>query len=164
MSATVEAVAADDRYRIDAPQVISETIDGEAVMINLPTGNYYSLNDAGGEVWTLIERAASVEEMVATLAGRYEGAREEIERSVSELIDRLLGEELIVPLEAGEARGSAPGPMAGDPPAPSAPRRPFQAPTLEKFTDMHDLILLDPVHEVDAKGWPHLPPDAGAAR
>lgn len=152
------------RYRVNTSQVISETIDGEAVMINLPTGNYYSLNDAGGEVWTLIERAASVDEMVAALASRYDGSPPEIERSVGELIDRLLAEELIVPSPAEEAIDGGDAAMAAPTTAPSEQRRPFQAPKLEKFTDMQDLILLDPVHEVDAKGWPHLPPDAGATR
>lgn len=152
------------RYRVNTSQVISETIDGEAVMINLPTGNYYSLNDAGGEVWTLIERAASVKEMVATLASHYDGPPDEIERSVGELIDRLLGEELIVPWAGEDADTAAAGATTASTTAPSGPRPPFQAPKLEKFTDMQDLILLDPVHEVDAKGWPHLPPDAGAPR
>jgi hypothetical protein len=31
----------------------------------------------------------------------------------------------------------------------------YQKPVLEKFTDMQDLILLDPVHDVNPKGWPH---------
>jgi hypothetical protein len=26
---------------------------------------------------------------------------------------------------------------------------------LEKFTDMHDLLLMDPIHEVSDAGWPH---------
>jgi hypothetical protein len=33
-------------------------------------------------------------------------------------------------------------------------RRPFDEPVLEKFEDMQDLILLDPVFEVDEAGWP----------
>lgn len=152
------------RYRVNTSQVISETIDGEAVMINLPTGNYYSLNDAGGEVWTLIERTASVEEMVATLTSHYEAAPDEIERSVGELLDRLVREELIVPCTGEEVDTGAAVAMTASTTPPSEDRRPFQAPKLEKFTDMQDLILLDPVHEVDAKGWPHLPPDAGAGR
>lgn len=152
------------RYRVNTSQVISETIDGEAVMINLPTGNYYSLNDAGGEVWTLIERAASVEEMVTTLTSQYQAAPDEIERSVGELLDRLLHEELIVPCTGEEVGMGAVVAMTASTTPPSEQRPPFQAPKLEKFTDMQDLILLDPVHEVDAKGWPHLPPDAGAGR
>jgi hypothetical protein len=26
---------------------------------------------------------------------------------------------------------------------------------LQKFTDMQELLLLDPIHEVDERGWPH---------
>ena len=31
----------------------------------------------------------------------------------------------------------------------------FEAPILQKYTDMQDLLLLDPIHEVDEAGWPH---------
>jgi len=31
----------------------------------------------------------------------------------------------------------------------------FEKPKLQKFTDMQDLLLLDPIHEVDEAGWPH---------
>ena len=30
----------------------------------------------------------------------------------------------------------------------------FEAPILHKYTDMQDLLLLDPIHEVDEAGWP----------
>jgi hypothetical protein len=34
--------------------------------------------------------------------------------------------------------------------------RAFEPPLLEKFDDLQDLILLDPVHEVlEEEGWPH---------
>ena len=48
------------RYRINYPQVINETIDGEAIIINLVTGSYYSLDKTGAEVWELIERSLAV--------------------------------------------------------------------------------------------------------
>ena len=34
----------------------------------------------------------------------------------------------------------------------------FSPPVVEKYTDMQDLVLLDPVHEVDERGWPHAKP------
>ena len=38
---------------------------------------------------------------------------------------------------------------------PIGARQPWSAPVLETFTDMQDLILLDPVHEVEpTRGWP----------
>ena len=30
----------------------------------------------------------------------------------------------------------------------------FEAPALQVYTDMEDLLLLDPIHEVDEMGWP----------
>jgi len=43
--------------------------------------------------------------------------------------------------------------------APTADRPPFVKPILQKYTDMADLLLLDPIHEVDAgQGWPHPAP------
>ena len=34
------------------------------------------------------------------------------------------------------------------------------APGFEKYTDMHELLLLDPIHEVDERGWPNRAGDA----
>ena len=32
----------------------------------------------------------------------------------------------------------------------------FVAPVLEKYTDMQDYMLLDPIHEAGGLGWPNL--------
>jgi hypothetical protein len=32
---------------------------------------------------------------------------------------------------------------------------PFEMPKLSKYTDMEDLLALDPIHEVDEMGWPN---------
>ena len=57
-------------------------------------------------------------------------------------------EELIAPGEAVDILPS-PGPVAAP-----RPDGPFTAPVVEKYTDMAELILLDPVHDVSALGWP----------
>jgi Coenzyme PQQ synthesis protein D (PqqD) len=139
------------RYRGNRPRVINETIDGEAIMIDLTTGSYYSLDRVGGEAWAILEASATVEDIVAELGRRYDADPAEIRRGIDDLLQRLVAEELVVPCDDGEPFQAAPaGPLP-------AGRRPFQSPRLEKFTDMQDLILLDPVHEVDSRGWPHLP-------
>lgn len=30
----------------------------------------------------------------------------------------------------------------------------FEEPIFHKYTDMEDLLLLDPIHDVDETGWP----------
>jgi hypothetical protein len=148
------------RYRVNTSQVINEVIDGEAIMINLATGSYYSLDRVGAEVWSLVEASLSVDRIQAELGRRYDAEPDDIRRGVDDLFQRLSSEELVVPCADGDA--DADGGFSPEPA--TAPRQPFQAPRLEKFTDMRDLILLDPVHEVDSRGWPHLPDEHGASR
>ena len=38
---------------------------------------------------------------------------------------------------------------------PLAARGPFEPPTFETYTDMQYFLLLDPIHDVEAAGWPH---------
>jgi hypothetical protein len=69
------------RYRINEPRIVSQTIEGEAVIINLETGNYYSLDDLGAAIWGLVVEARSLDSTVAEVARLYEGTAAEIERA-----------------------------------------------------------------------------------
>jgi hypothetical protein len=134
--------------------VINETIAGEAVMIDLNTGTYYSLDAVGAEIWDEISRGASLEQIVSQLEARYDAPADAIEGAVRRLADELERENLIVGANGDAPAGWTPSEAAVD------ARKPFEEPTLQKFTDMQDLVLLDPVHEVDERGWPHQKPAA----
>jgi len=140
------------RFRVNSPNVIHETIEGEVILIDLKTGTYYSLREAGAAIWEAIDRGAGLDAIEDALERRYEGSSDEIREAARRLVDELEREGLV---RAEEADGSRPVFEPGH-----GVRRPFEAPSLEKHTDMQDLILLDPVHEVGAQGWPHpAPPD-----
>jgi hypothetical protein len=152
-----------ERWRVNAPTVVSEVIDGEAIVMRLDTGTYYSLAGSGAEVWGLVGRSMDVPAVVDWMCAAFEGPREEIAAAVRGLVTDLAGEGLLVP--AGE---SAP---SGAPAPPEGPRRPFTPPVVNRYTDMQELLLVDPIHEVDEAGWPHgagtatpsSPPDAAGA-
>lgn len=149
-----------ERFGVN-PKIVSETIDGEVIILNLDRGRYYSLTLAGTDAWEAIGRTASGEEIVATLLARYDGAQSEVARSVDQLLDELRREELIYAIPPGTS-GTEPAPIDAAP-APDGARdgRPaFQAPVLQTYTDMEDLLLLDPIHEVDETGWPNQAPQA----
>ena len=40
-----------DRLKINEPTIVHENIDGETVILNLDSGNYYSVVDAGARIW-----------------------------------------------------------------------------------------------------------------
>jgi hypothetical protein len=138
------------RFRVNSPNVIHETIEGEVILIDLKTGTYYSLRDAGAAVWQAIERGADEDEIHAALELLYEGSTDEMREALRGLLAELEGEGLIRPDD--EAAPAAAGML---PSSNGDARAPFRRPTLEKHTDMQDLILIDPVHEVGARGWPH---------
>jgi hypothetical protein len=39
-------------------------------------------------------------------------------------------------------------------PVPQTEKKHFVAPCLHKYTDMQELLLIDPIHDVDDYGWP----------
>jgi len=144
------------RFKVNTPTVTHETIDGEAVIINLDSGNYYSLVDAGSLIWALVDRGASASEVQDLLQQSYQGDSTDIDRGVQELLAQLQQENLIVPVDEAAAAD-----LAGVLPSSNGHEKPsFNAPSLNKFSDMQELLLLDPIHDVDEAGWPKPVPDA----
>jgi hypothetical protein len=147
------ALSSVTRYGISKPQIIREQFDEEVVIVDLDSGNYYSLSGAGGEVWSGLEKGASQAEIVARLHALYEAEETVIAAAIDSLLTELQSEDLI---SARSEEGGLPYP-AGDTPA---ARTAWEVPVLQKFTDMQALLLLDPIHEVDSAGWPQpLPED-----
>jgi hypothetical protein len=147
------------RLDIDRRRVVHETIDGEAILIHMETGFYYSLDGTGSEVWGAIVAGRTVDEIVAELRARYDASNGTIEESVSSLVAELLEEGLVVEATAAPTNGSHPAVAAHAPERVAADAdREFAPPVLNRYTDMADFILVDPVHEVDETGWPERKP------
>jgi Coenzyme PQQ synthesis protein D (PqqD) len=142
-------------YRVNEPQVVHQTVDEETVIVDLGTGSYYSLRGSAQVIWSALERGLDVPHVVDEVSGRFEGSPDEIGSLVESFVSKLAEDRLIVGLEGD-------GPVASPEPdgvAPSGDRPAFEAPVLERFDDLQDLILLDPVHEVsEEQGWPHARP------
>jgi hypothetical protein len=133
------------RFRI-GPEIVHEAVDGEVIAIDLADGSYYSLAGSGPAIWELLGQGASEAEIGAVLAGRFEAEATEIGAAVAALLAQLRENNLIVSEEG----------TAAEPPATngSGEKAPFEPPRLERYNDMKDYFLLDPIHEVDTAGWP----------
>ena len=140
------------RYHVNVPRVVHETIDGEVVIINLDTGSYYSLDGVGAAIWNRLEQSAAPSEIAGWLAEYYKKLASEMEPVVQALTDQLQAEELLVPLAPAVLPAAHANGASALPPV-------FVAPVLHKHNDMQDLLLLDPIHEVDETGWPTVKKD-----
>ncbi len=136
------------------PWVTHERLDDEVIAINLETGAYYALDGPAADSWTLAAAGASTDEIVAVLAARYDAppdtVRADVAAFLAQLVEQGLGTETDEPAPTdGDVPTADAPPLAGD----AAPR-PYAAPSLARYDDLDDLLLLDPIHEVDDAGWP----------
>jgi Coenzyme PQQ synthesis protein D (PqqD) len=133
--------------RVASENIHSKIFDDEVVVLDMRSGAYFSLRGSGVDVWELIEAHATGAGISESLAGRYDGSSGEIDMAVGALLEELAEANLIVGDSSVEPAGGAPS-QAGA-------KSDFAPPELERFTDMQELLLLDPIHEVDEAGWPH---------
>ena len=146
-----------DRLKINEPNVVHENIDGETVILNLDSGNYYSIVDVGADIWNYIEKGAPVIEIMPLILENYECSRGDEENDVNSFITQLQQEGLVIPIDNKLADSPLPNNWKEQITA-KKNKTVFNVPVLNKYTDMQDLLLLDPIHEVDATGWPSTKP------
>lgn len=125
----------DTRFACD-PEVVGKVIDGEAIIINLTSGMYYSADEVGGLIWTLFEAGHSIGEVAGHVAAHYQVDTDRAHTDVARLAARLLEEGLV---RQADRKVESPS----DAPPPSE-RRAYTAPSLEIYRDMKDLLALDP--------------------
>jgi len=130
-------ITAQSRFRPCEEEVAAKVMDGEAILINLSNGIYYSMDKAGGLVWEMIEGRRSVEEMASCIVARYEISAERARADVEQLMEQLVQENLVAEAEAGvvEIGVNEPG---------NIEKLPYEAPKLNIYRDMGDLLALDP--------------------
>jgi hypothetical protein len=136
----------DQRYTFNEDQIVHEVLDDEVVLVNLDNGHYYMLQGTGALIWQAVSAGATVSETAAALQRRYTGSPAEIAAAVRGFVDHLAQEALLQ--SALEGSGSPPAFEAAAAPAP------FTPPVMFRYTDMANLIQMDPIREYDETGWP----------
>jgi hypothetical protein len=137
-------------YKINHPHIIHDTIDGEAILVNLKNGNYYSCDQTGAVCWDLISKGYDPGRIAAVMAQKFGMVEADVMPAVELFIRHLLDEGIILAAETSEETVGEDGAidtLAGMEP-------PFRPPVLSKYTDMQDMLLLDPIHDTGEQGWP----------
>lgn len=117
--------------------VASKVVDGEAILINLSNGMYYSMDAVGGYIWSLIEAGYEVDSVINAVTHHYRVDEEMAKNDVQNLVQQLLDEELVV--ASGNGVSAEPIEAVESPESDS-----YTSPHLNKFDDMVDLFALDP--------------------
>ena len=135
-------------YTINEPDVIFEKFGDEVVVVNMDTGIYYSLRESACEIFMSLKSPVKISEILKIVLSKYEGDINEIASQIHQFINRLISMKLVkISLNASLTKIT---------PSHLSIKSVFLPPKIEIFSDMQDILLLDPVHDVDQSGWPIL--------
>lgn len=137
---------------VDRQSVMSEVLDGEAVIVDFTTGRYHAAAGVAATVWEGVVGGRSLDEIMDDVRTSYTNVPDDAEVAVTAFIDTVVEAALATPTD-----GAPTTPV--DHPSPMAPVAPvpWSVPVLESHDDLADLMLIDPVHDVTARGWPDVP-------
>jgi hypothetical protein len=72
-----------------------QPLEDGAVVLELESGNYYTLNDVAQRIWDLLDGERSLEEIQAIVQEEFDVSEETVNRDLRELIEFLVAEKLI---------------------------------------------------------------------
>jgi len=138
------------QYCLNAPLAVAEIIDGEAVAMNMDTGRYFSARGLAGVLWAWTIAGHAVSDISAAVTAKWPVPGVDVD--VTAFVVSILSHNVVVP-------SAAPPSTAIDRTLLDLPA--YVAPVLDVFTDMKDLLLPDPIHDVGEARWP-MPLSTGA--
>jgi hypothetical protein len=137
-------VSADVIYASAGPNIIGKLFDGELTLINLDTGQYFAAGGCAADIWELVADGAKPADIVNGLQQRYKGDAATISAETNRILELLLQNALISVSSKGSAASRA---------VAAQEQKPWQPGWIEVYGDMKELLLLDPIHDVD-EAWP----------
>ena len=132
------------RFKLAHSDVTCENFDGEYVVLNLASGQYFALSQSASIILDGILKGFDVRAITETLAEGAAAKGDEVDKLLAELIHyRLISPEV----------GADPVSLTAE--WADAARAIDDPLLLEVFNDIADLIAADPIHESDeGAGWP----------
>lgn len=131
------------KYLTTPSHLSFETIDHETIIIDLKKGHYHSLENLASTIWIALSNGISTQSIQDALLSHPSFPKENVLEDFNHFLNSLEEAEIADFVE--QDRPSTPFTFT---------ESVYEKPVMETFTDMEDLLLLDPIHETDEKGWP----------
>ena len=133
------------KFAVRSSNVVSETIDGELIILDLAAGTYHAAQGVGAALWQLAVAGLDEGQIMTACQDAWPGTP--VADEVRAFLDHVVGLGLL---------------STGDSVPTSARRADFvhldridwSHPTLTSCDDLADMIQLDPIHDVTDTGWP----------
>ena len=126
-----------ERLVVDESSVAGKVMDGEAIIIDLSTGIYYSADKVGGFIWSQIEGGSALGDIVDAVCTQYVIDPDQAKADVFGFVSQLVDANLVSTEPVSGTVSSAD--RAG-----SIEKIPYETPVLIPYEEMADLLALDP--------------------
>jgi hypothetical protein len=136
-------------YRVRNANIVSEIIDEEAIVMDLSSGSYFSAEGAGAVIWDGIVCGFEAAAIKQRILQSFSLGPAVLDADFEDFAGALLANNLVEIADRAAAASvdwSVPLP---------AHKRDYDPPVLNRYDDMQDLTLLDPIHDVEETGWPN---------
>ena len=77
------------------PDILSQEVSGETVLLDLNSENYFGLNDVGTRIWQLIQEDGDLQKVYDTMLDEYDVDKKQLEKDMEELVAKLVDAGLI---------------------------------------------------------------------
>lgn len=99
-------------------------------------------------LWPALVAGSTVADLTAAAARTWSREPGDVEAGIASFLDELSADDVIVAVD--EPADTGPAEIAALADA-------YEPPVVVRYTNMSDLLLLDPIHDVDEQGWPSAP-------
>jgi hypothetical protein len=133
-------------FSIPHPRIISQTLEQETLVINLDVGSYYCLENSASIIWQLALLGLSVQDICIHLKSHWNDVSEDFEKQVGGLLHELVTEGVLTVMNSDEDKIPPTSDQITELFAEA--KFDFSPPEFSKFTDLQELLLADPIHEL----------------
>ena len=132
-------------YGIDYDLVSIERLDGETIVIDFQNGIYFNVKESASDILFLISKKADRHSWNKILSSTFNHLVSEEE--INGFIQVLLENGIVYEIENYETEEvDLPNDYV---------RVSWTKPTLFRFDDMQELLMIDPIHDASVDGWPY---------
>ncbi len=123
-------------YALNEPQVITDVIDGESVIMNLGSGTYYGLDALSSVAWQRLLSGEPPSSIARCIAAHFDIPHTAVLIDTGVFIANLIEEDLLV-TNGGPRSDVHPSEIV-------FPAGPYTPPRLSRYADMTRMLALDP--------------------
>jgi hypothetical protein len=71
-------------------EVLSQEVDGETVLLDLESENYFGLDEVGTRIWQLLNEGSNLQTVFDILLGEYDVDEKQLEKDIQDHVARLV--------------------------------------------------------------------------